>query len=173
MGIISIEQTTRPGLIAEAGKITRGEITHIESVSEENLDKWLTSEHSPIRRVRVAVIMSVSPSVISHLTRHIHAEHFVESGRPDLTGKPRDGSDRLYLLEANLQEWMQIARKRLCFAAADETRKTVETIRERFSESQEPVIRVLSRHMIPRCVYEGVCREVWKEDCPRRHNGSI
>lgn len=161
MKILLVERHGSWGLISQAGFITRGKFKPDAKLSAEGLDKWLTSGHSPIRRVSISVVVSAPAEPISHLVRHIHSIHFVESRRPDITGKPRDNRERLYLIQANLQEWIQIAHDRLCSKAASSTQDLVTMIRNSFVNHDE-YTRVLAKHMVPSCLYLGRCKEVFE-----------
>jgi hypothetical protein len=161
MKILKIEIIGRWGLIPESGDITQGRLRGRE-LSSKLLDRYLTAGHSPIRRVSVAVTVQAPTEPISHLVRHVHSLHFVQTGRPDLTGHSRDDSkERLYLIQANCEEWMNIAHDRLCNKAAKSTRELVGMIKDSFSESEDKNLNVLSNHMVPSCEYLGRCKEVF------------
>lgn len=161
MKINSIEVCSRWGLIPEGGDITQGKQTE-RKMSPKLFDKYLTSGHSPLRRLDIAVIVEAPTEPISHLVRHVHAVHFVQTGREDLTGVKRDHSaDRLYLLQANPQEWVQISHDRLCKKAADTTRELVWMIRHAFETHEDKLLNVLGMHMEPSCCYLGACKEVF------------
>jgi hypothetical protein len=143
--------------IAESANITRGRISH-KNFDADVFEKWLISEHSPIRSVEIAVIITADRNVIMQLVRHTHAKHFVQSSRPDITGKPRDDEQKLYKIQANLQEWLHIARARLCTTTELETRKTLLAIIEAFRR-HDPYLATLASYMVPKCAHSGRCTE--------------
>lgn len=159
MKVIKIEVIGNYNHITEAAGITRGNFTH-HAPSLETFEKWLISEHSPIRRVQVAVTISAPPVVISHFVRHIHALHYVQTSRPDITGTPRENREKYYLIQANLQEWLQISRARLCRTAAQDTQNMMYLIKKAFLH-HDNYLAVVSKYMLPKCYHLGRCNEPW------------
>jgi len=160
MQIVDIEVIGRWGLIAEAGDITQGKLTKRE-MTPKLFDKWLTSGHSPIRRVQIAVTMFAGPEPISHLVRHVHSLPYVQTGRPDITGKERDNKERYFLLQASPEEWINISHDRLCEKAAESTQRLIGMIRDKFEMHEDPMLNVLAIHMEKSCGYLGYCKEVF------------
>jgi hypothetical protein len=120
--------------------------------------EFLLSEHSPIRVATYRIVMTVPYWVSVHFCRHkIGVEHFVSSRREDTTGKKRSPDDMVrHEMVANAQALITMARKRLCYKAADETREAMDQIRHAISQ----VDLILAHSMTPDCVYRGRCNEM-------------
>lgn len=159
MKIIKTEVTGGYHHITEAASVTRGRLNN-SAPDIETFERWIISEHSPLRRLRIAVTVEAPPSVITHFTRHIHALHYVQTSRPDITGRERDDSDKLYLIDANAQEWLQIARARMCKTATQDTQDMMYLIKKAFMH-HDSYLSVLSKHMLPKCYHLGRCNEPW------------
>jgi hypothetical protein len=166
MRVIDIEVIGRWGSIAEAGDITQGKLTE-RKMTKKLLDKYLTASHSPLRRVQIAVTVQASTEPISHLVRHVHSLHYVETGRPDITGEKRSDKERLFLIQASPEEWVNISHDRLCEKAAESTQRLVSMIRYNFEESHDDMLNVLALHMESSCDYLGCCKEVFN-GCGKR-----
>lgn len=160
MQVIDIEIIGRWGLISEGGDITQGKLTKRE-MNPKLFDKWLTSGHSPLRRVQIAVTVFAPTEPISHLVRHVHSLPYVQTGRPDITGKKRTNDERYFLLQASPEEWVHISHDRLCEKAAVSTQKLVGMIRDKFEMHEGEMLNVLALHMEPSCDYLGACKEVF------------
>lgn len=125
--------------------------------------KIIKAEHSPLRALMFNIDFYDIPSYVqNHLVRHIHAQPFVSTSRPDIDGKqvPREEQKktdpvnmRLFL---NAQEIINISRARLCNKAEDKTRliwnKVIDELRKTEPE--------LANACIPNCIYRGFCPEI-------------
>ena len=124
-------------------------------------EKWhgfLRSEHSPIRVATYRVNMQNIPAWVSvHFARHkVGVEHFVTSNRADITGRARTAEDTVdHIMVCNAQALISMARKRLCFKAADETREVMEAIWYAIAKADNE----LAYAMVPDCMYRGKCNE--------------
>ena len=127
--------------------------------------KWniIKAEHSPLRALMFTIDFYDIPYYASvHLCRHVHAQPFVSTSRPDIDGtmKPREEqkkSDPVNMrLLLNAQEIINISRARLCMRAEATTRKLWQ---QALTELQaiEPI---LAYECVPNCVYRGYCPEV-------------
>ena len=124
--------------------------------------KMLTAMHSPIRVLPFCFELINIPYWVSvHLVRHVHATPFVSTQRNDRQDKydrrkaPQDAPVTMgwYM---NAEELINIAHKRLCFLASDETRYLVKQICEMVVELNPEFRSVL----VPNCVYRGgLCDE--------------
>ena len=136
-------------------------------ISGEPSVKWkkkiIKAEHSPLRCLMFNIDFYDIPNyVMVHLVRHVHAQPFVSTSRPDIDGNqiPRDEqkkSDpcnmRLFL---NAEEIINISRKRLCNKAEFTTRHVWrEAINELWKIEPE-----LANACIPNCFYRGFCPEI-------------
>jgi hypothetical protein len=95
------------------------------------------------------------------LVRHIHAQPFVSTSRPDINGKevPREEQRktdpvnmRLFL---NAQEILHISRVRLCSKAETKTRLIWKAVVEELRKIEPE----LAAACVPNCFYRGFCPE--------------
>lgn len=119
----------------------------------------LISEHSPIRSISVKWIWkNIASWVATHFSRH-KWECFIKTQRSDRTGVSRDKLPQdapvNFTGEANAQQLIDTARKRLCMMASRETRRYMEDLKITL-KSVEPEI---SDVLVPNCVYRCGCPE--------------
>lgn len=125
--------------------------------------RLLRAEHSPIRKLVFSWRWADLPYWVSvHFVRHkIGIEHFVKTQRSDRTGIDRNampqGAFVTHECTANAQALITISRKRLCTAAAPETRQAWQLIKDAVAQS-EPA---LAHCMVRECVYRGFCPEMF------------
>ena len=95
------------------------------------------------------------------LVRHVHAQPFVSTSRPDIDGKqiPREEqkkidpvNTRLFL---NAQEIINISRARLCNKAELQTRTIWNKVIEELSKTEPE----LAAACVPNCIYRSNCPE--------------
>lgn len=133
----------------------------ISAESEMTLDKIYQCEHSPMRTQMFVVEMKDIPTFVSvHFVRHKHGvEHFVKSNREDRASHTGD-SGRWHpvnhMMLCNAQSLVNMARKRLCRKASEETTTVMEAIRVAVSETDI----ALAGRMVPECEYRRGCREI-------------
>ena len=129
--------------------------------------KWkhdmLRARHSPIRDLNYRFLLKDVPSWITvHLSRHVHAQPFIESQRNDRQSNydrrkaPQDSPiDMIWSI--NAEELMTVANKRLCQKASQETREVVRAICD-LAEEHTPEFRGL---LVPMCErLHGHCEEI-------------
>lgn len=123
----------------------------------------LKARHSPIRRLRFAFKLEGIPSwVATHLARHVHAQPYIKSQRPDRQSEydrdkaPQDAPVNM-IYDVNGEELMVIANKRLCNQAAEETRAWVRGICDKVLETNPE----FAEFLVPMCVYTGECKEMY------------
>lgn len=126
--------------------------------------KLLMSEHSPIRKIKMAWRwLGIKSWVSVHMVRHwLGIEHFVGTRRTDRTGIDRNAlrQDELvnHECEANAQALINISRRRLCFCASPETREAWQQVKD-YVATKEPE---LAQCMVKECVYRnGLCPEMF------------
>ena len=137
-----------------------------ESTMHYRLESKMTSltmyncEHSPIRAVLFTIKMEGIPSFVSvHLVRHnVGVQHFVQTMRNDRGAE--DVANRNtpvnHTMIANAQALINMARKRLCYKASDETREVFNLIVDAIARVDED----LPKFMEPECIYRGgFCHE--------------
>lgn len=119
----------------------------------------LISEHSPIRSMSIKWIWKNIPSwVATHFSRH-KWECFVKTQRSDRTGLSREKLPQdapvNFTGDANIQNLIDTARKRLCKMASRETRKYMEDLKTTIHMNEPEISDVL----VPNCIYRGGCPE--------------
>lgn len=147
-------------LLSRAAGVTQGK-DNIGAVTPAMFERFLRSEHKPICCVRVVIDATVPKSVASHFRTHDHKLDFIQTSRPDLTGKDRDGSEEVrYLIVCNPQTLVNIARKRLCSKSEKNTLDFCAEIEYRARKSANRYLQILSEYMVPNCQYRGGCTEI-------------
>ena len=93
--------------------------------SDEFKKQMIISEHSPLRLLEFDIKMYGIPYWVSnHFVRHVHAQPFVSTSRPDITGSKVSRHDMRQdelvnlQLSLNAQEIINISKLRLCSKAA-------------------------------------------------------
>ena len=124
--------------------------------------KIIKAEHSPLRALMFNIDFYDIPSYVqNHLVRHVHAQPFVSTSRPDIDGKqvPREEQKktdpvnmRLFL---NAQEIINISRARLCNKAEDKTRLIWNKVIDELKKTEPE----LANACVPNCIYRGFCPE--------------
>lgn len=125
--------------------------------------RMLDCRHSPIRRLRFSFLIEDLPTWVSvHLVRHVHAQPYVKSQRSDRQSDydrakaPQDAPVSM-IWDMNAESLMNIANKRLCSTASEETRAVVQ-------EMCNQVVAFcpeFDRFLVPMCIWQGgICREM-------------
>lgn len=149
--------------VLNAARFTQRKLEVDNEPSDEFKQKMIKAEHSPLRCLQFTIDFYDIPYYTSvHLCRHVHAQPFVSTSRPDINGqmKPRDEqkkSDPVNMrLLVNAQEIINISRVRLCNKAEQTTRMLwMEVLRELVKI--EPF---LANACVPNCLYRGFCPEI-------------
>ena len=125
--------------------------------------KIIKAEHSPLRCLMFNIDFYDIPNYVSvHLVRHIHAQPFVSTSRPDIDGKqiPREEQRktdpvnmRLFL---NAQEIINISKVRLFTKAEAKTREIWRQVVEELRKTEPE----LANACVPSCFYRGHCPEI-------------
>ena len=153
------KECKRRALITMYGK----GLGEIKPPTSEWKHKILEARHSPIRRLWYSFLIKDIPSNTSvHLCRHVHSQPYVSSLRNDRQdamdgdAAPRNTPVNM-ILDANAEELMAIANKRLCNKAAEETRFVV----KRMCTLALDATPELEGLLVPMCQYHGgVCHEM-------------
>lgn len=138
-----------------------------EPKSGEPSIKWkkkiIKAEHSPLRCLMFNIDFYDIPYYVSvHLVRHVHAQPFVSTSRPDIDGNqlPREEQKKSDLVNMrlflNAQEIIHISRVRLCGKAEFTTRNAW---REVINELRK-IEPELANACVPSCFYRGFCPEI-------------
>ena len=137
--------------------VGKGELGKVPSTKFKR--EILISEHSPIRDISVKWIWKNIPSwVATHFSRH-KWECFIKTQRSDRTGVVREKLPQdapvNFTGDANIQQLIDTARKRLCLLASKETRKYMEDLKATVHLTEPEIADVL----VPNCIYRGGCPE--------------
>ena len=170
--IVKITKLTSWRDVLNAARFTQRKTLLHKEPSEEFKRQIIKAEHSPLRCLMFNVDFYDIPYYVSvHLVRHVHAQPFVSTSRPDIDGnqKPREEqlkSDlvnmRLFL---NAQELINISKVRLCTKAEKDTREAWKAVVKELYKT-EPL---LAKACVPSCIYRGFCPEfkgcnAWKSN---------
>ena len=139
----------------------------LQPLDHEPSDKFKTqiirAEHSPLRELRFEVrLFDIPYWVMGHLVRHVHAQPYVSTSRPDITksgldrNEMKQGEPVNLMLSLNAQEIINISKVRLCINASKETRKIWNGVISKLADI-EPILAV---HCVPSCLYRGFCPEI-------------
>lgn len=125
--------------------------------------KIIKAEHSPLRCLMFNIDMYDIPSYTAgHFVRHVHAQPFVSTSRPDTDGNqvPRDKQKKSDLVNCrlflNAEEIINISRKRLCNKAELLTRQVWQTVIDELRKIEPE----LANACVPNCYYRGFCPEI-------------
>lgn len=137
----------------------------IDKEPSDNFKKGIIKAcHSPLRTLMFNIDFYNIPYYVSvHLVRHVHAQPFVSTSRPDIDNEqlPREEQKKSDLVNMRLflsaEEIINISKQRLCTKAEVETRKIWQTVIDKLSET-EPI---LAKACVPNCVFRGgICPEM-------------
>lgn len=120
--------------------------------------------HSPLRCLMYTIDMYNIPYYVSvHLVRHIHAQPFVSTSRPDIDGSmlPREEQRKTDLVNMRLflsaEELINISKVRLCSKAEKLTRITWWSVINELMVI-DPIV---AKACVPNCVFRnGICPEM-------------
>ena len=125
--------------------------------------KIIKAEHSPLRCLMFNIDFYDIPSyTMGHLVRHVHAQPFVSTSRPDIDGKQISREEqrktdpvnmRLFL---NAQEIINISKVRLCSKAEQKTKEIWRQVIEELRKIEPE----LANACVPSCFYRGFCPEI-------------
>lgn len=153
---ITITKLTDQSLARRACQFTM----HSHAESKIELFDLYACEHSPMRTQLFWIEMTGIYNFVSvHLVRHhVGVDHFVQTNREDRGAD--EVADRYTLVNhamlGNAQAIVNMARRRLCHQASEETTEVLQTIKD----EMVAVDPALSIFMEPECVYRGmVCHE--------------
>lgn len=84
---IEIKRVTDWQRVVDAARFTQGKEPLGHEPSDEFKKQMILSEHSPLRELEFDIKMYGIPYWVSnHFVRHVHAQPFVSTSRPDITG---------------------------------------------------------------------------------------
>ena len=132
---IEITRVTGWQRVVDSARFTQGKKSLGREPSDEFKKQMILSEHSPLRELEFDIKMYGIPYWVSnHFVRHVHAQPFVSTSRPDI---------------------INISKLRLCNKASNETREVWYFVIDELA-CIEPL---LASACVPQCVYRGFCPE--------------
>ena len=159
---IEITKVTDWERVVDAARFTQRKEPLGKKPSDEFKKQMILSEHSPLRLLEFDIKMYGIPYWVSnHFVRHVHAQPFVSTSRPDITGSKLTRHDMRQdelvnlQLSLNAQEIINISKLRLCNKASEETREIWYKVIDEVARI-EPL---LASACVPQCVYRGFCPE--------------
>lgn len=159
---IEITKVTDWERVVDAARFTQRKEPLGKEPSDEFKKQMILSEHSPLRLLEFDIKMYGIPYWVSnHFVRHVHAQPFVSTSRPDITGSKVSRHDMRQddlvnlQLSLNAQEIINISKLRLCNKASKETRDIWYKVIDEVARI-EPL---LASACVPLCVYRGFCPE--------------
>lgn len=160
---IEITKVTSWKDVLNAARFTQRKEPLDKEPSSEFKRKIIKAEHSPLRCLMFNIDFYDIPNYISvHLVRHVHAQPFVSTSRPDIDGKqiPREEQKKIdpvnMRLFLNAQEIINIGRVRLCNKAEAKTRALWKEVVDKLKETEPE----LAAACVPNCIYRGHCPEI-------------
>ena len=160
---IEIQRVTSWTDVLNAARFTQRKEPRSGEPSVAWKKKIIKAEHSPLRCLMFNIDFYDIPNYVSvHLVRHIHAQPFVSTSRPDIDGKqiPREEQKKIdpvnMRLFLNAQEIINISKVRLCSKAEAKTREIWRQVIEELRKI-EPELANACR---PSCFYRGFCPEI-------------
>ena len=165
---IEITRVTDWQRVVDAARFTQGKKSLGREPSDEFKKQMILSEHSPLRELEFDIKMYGIPYWVSnHFVRHVHAQPFVSTSRPDITGSKVSRHDMRQddlvnlQLSLNAHEIINISKLRLCNKASKETRE----IWYKVIDELALIEPYLASACVPQCVYRGFCTE--QKSCGR------
>ena len=159
---IEITRVTSWTDVLNAARFTQRKVPRSGEPSINWKKKIIKAEHSPLRCLMFNIDFYDIPNYVSvHLVRHIHAQPFVSTSRPDIDGKqiPREEQKKIdpvnMRLFLNAQEIINISKVRLCNKAEFKTRNIWRQVVEELRKIEPE----LAKACVPNCFYRGFCPE--------------
>ena len=159
---IEIKKLTDWERVVDAARFTQRKEGLGKEPSQEFKKQMIISEHSPLRLFEFDIkVYGIPYCNMGHFVRHVHAQPFVSTSRPDITGSKVSRMQ----LSLNAQEVINISRLRLCRKADSVTR----TIWSKVVYELSKIEPELAEACQPQCVFKGFCSErkccgfIWKE----------
>lgn len=132
------------------------------------------SRHSTIDCIQFKIVdENCRGDIASHLVRHTkkHPRYVVGSCRPDWNNgkkrKPLDEEFKYFGSVWSVSAFQEMAAQRLCYRAADYTRKWVLEVMKQMDESGDPVLMACSMTCVPNCIRYAGCIE-GKRTCGKK-----
>lgn len=159
---IEVTRVTNWERVVDAARFTQRKEGLGHEPSEKFKRQMIISEHSPLRLLEFDIkVYNIPYCNMGHFVRHVHAQPFVSTSRPDITGAnitrhemPQDAPVNMQL-SVNAQEILHISRLRLCAKADITTRKIWRAVVEELAKIEPE----LADACVPQCLLKGFCSE--------------
>ena len=127
--------------------------------------KQIVANHSTTRSVKFRITASAPKSVVMQVIRATkeHPQPYVQSSRPDWTGKERSNDpyeEKLFIMDFTPAAFIEMSKQRLCNRTEDKTRKFVNEIVKQMKESEDPFIKAVGYCSHPMCWWYKGCPEL-------------
>lgn len=160
---VTVTEITNWMHVMNAARFTQRKGLLYKEPSEKFKKQMIRAEHSPLRCLMFYIdFYDIPYYVMGHLVRHVHAQPFVSTSRPDIDGtqKPRDEQKKnepvnMRLL-LNAQEIINISKLRLCNRAEVQTRIAWSMAIAELKKI-EPLLAAACK---PSCIYRDLCPEL-------------
>lgn len=162
----------------EACKITQGIDMADKELQSDCLKFWqpkdettywikqIIANHSTIRSIHFRLVDTRPKSVINQIIRATkgHPQPYVESSRPDWTGKERSFDpyeDKMFMQDHTAESFVEMAKQRLCERTEKRTKEFMWEMVETLRRSSDPFLKAVGYCCHPNCWWSnGKCPEV-------------
>lgn len=160
---IEITRVTSWTDVLNAARFTQRKAPRSGEPSVKWKKKIIKAEHSPLRCLMFNIDFYDIPNYVSvHLVRHVHAQPFVSTSRPDIDGKqiPREEQKKIdpvnMRLFLNAQEIINISKVRLC----NKAEKITKVVWKQVVEELRKIEPELANACVPSCLSKSYCPEI-------------
>ena len=128
--------------------------------------KQIVANHSTIRSIHFRLVDTRPKSVINQIIRATkgHPQPYVESSRPDWTGKERSFDpyeDKMFMQDHTAESFVEMAKQRLCERTEKRTKEFMWEMVETLRRSSDPFLKAVGYCCHPNCWWSnGKCPEV-------------
>lgn len=154
----------------EACKITQGIIYNKEDMKppKDEVKYWIkqiVANHSVLRCIRFRIIDAEPKSVVMQIIRATkgHPQPYVQSSRPDWTGKERSKDPyelKLFAHDHTAESFIEMCKQRLCLRTEEKTRFAIRNVVNEMRNSDIPFIKAVGLCAKPACFWLKGCPEI-------------
>lgn len=155
----------------EACKITEGHDIAKEVEQFEPKDmrafwiKQIVANHSTIRCIHFRLVDEEPKSVVMQLIRATkgHPQPYVQSSRPDWTGRERSSDPyerKLFIQDHTAESFIEMAKQRMCNRTELKTRMAMLAMVTALRKSGDPFLQAVGWCCQPACSWLGFCPEL-------------
>lgn len=155
----------------EACKVTQG-ITMGDKEKnfkpKDEVEYWIkqiVANHSTVRTIAFVMNAEAPKSVVMQIIRATKgaAQPYVQSSRPDWTGKERSNDPyemKMFIQKHTAESFIEMAKQRLCNRTEERTRKFMQEAVEILKGCDEPFLKAVGYCCHPSCWWLGSCPEL-------------